>query len=135
LKNFKGLKGSGELVKLIKDSNALLNVQLITSDNRTLNTKDLFFEPNLTEVGSDQVLTMRLKAGANEYLEYKYVLKADDYMLDFDIQSQGLSKVLNTSKPLSLEWNLKTYTNEKSTSYENRYSELYFEHKDGKAII
>jgi YidC/Oxa1 family membrane protein insertase len=90
-KNFKGLKGSGELVKLIKDSNALLNVQLITSDNRTLNTKDLFFEPNLTEVGSDQVLTMRLKAGANEYLEYKYVLKADDYMLDFDIQSQGLS--------------------------------------------
>jgi hypothetical protein len=27
---------------------------------------------------------MRLKAGANEYLEYKYVLKADDYMLDFD---------------------------------------------------
>jgi YidC/Oxa1 family membrane protein insertase len=57
---------------------------------------------------------MRLKAGANEYLEYKYVLKADDYMLDFDIQSQGC-KVLNTSKPLSLEWNLKTYTNEKST--------------------
>jgi YidC/Oxa1 family membrane protein insertase len=130
LKISKGLKGSGELVKLIKDSNALLNVQ-ITSDNRTLNTKD--FEPNLTEVGSDQVLTMRLKAGANEYLEYKYVLKADDYMLDFDIQSQGLSKVLNTSKPLSLEWNLKTYTNEKSTSY--GYSELYFEHKDGKAII
>jgi YidC/Oxa1 family membrane protein insertase len=42
LKIFKGLKGSGELVKLIKDSNALLNVQLITSDNRTLNTKDLF---------------------------------------------------------------------------------------------
>jgi YidC/Oxa1 family membrane protein insertase len=37
LKNFKGLKGSGELVKF-KDSNALLNVQLITSDNRTLNT-------------------------------------------------------------------------------------------------
>jgi YidC/Oxa1 family membrane protein insertase len=45
-------------------------------------------------------------------------------MLDFDIQSQGLNKVLNTSKPLSLEWDLKTYTNEKSTSYENRYSEF-----------
>jgi YidC/Oxa1 family membrane protein insertase len=55
-------------------------------------------------------------------------------MLDFDIQSQGWVKYWNT-KPLSLEWNLKTYTNEKSTSYENRYSELYFEHKDGKAII
>jgi YidC/Oxa1 family membrane protein insertase len=45
-----------------------------------LNTKDLF----LNQTGSDQVLTMRLKAGANEYLEYKYVLKADDYMLIFN---------------------------------------------------
>ena len=61
-------------------------------------------------MGENQILTMRLKAGANEFLEYKYVLKANDYMLDFDIRSQGLNKVLNTSKPLDLEWNLKTYT-------------------------
>ncbi|OCB78435.1 membrane protein insertase YidC [Flavobacterium crassostreae] len=134
LKNFERFKkGSGELVKLIKDNNANLNIQLFTSDNHTLNTKDLYFEPTVTQNGSDQILSMRLKAGANEFLEYKYVLKADDYMLDFDIQSQGLHKILNTSKPLNLEWDLKTYTNEKSISYENRYSELYFEHKEGKS--
>ena len=134
LKNFERFKkGSGELVKLVKDNNASLNIQLFTSDNHTLNTKDLYFEPTLTKNGEDQILSMRLKAGANEYLEYKYVLKADDYMLDFDIQSQGLNKVLNTSKPLNLEWDLKTYTNEKSISYENRYSELYYEHEEGKS--
>jgi YidC/Oxa1 family membrane protein insertase len=134
LKNFERFReGSGQLVKLIKDNNAHLNVQLLTSDNRTLNTKDLYFEPTLTKNGSDQILVMRLKSGANEYLEYKYVLKADDYMLDFDIHSEGLSKVLDTSKPLQLEWDLKSYTNEKSTSYENRYSELYYEHEDGKS--
>jgi YidC/Oxa1 family membrane protein insertase len=134
LKNFERFReGSGQLVKLIKDNNAHLNVQLLTSDNRTLNTKDLYFEPTLTKNGSDQILVMRLKAGANEYLEYKYVLKVDDYMLDFDIQSQGLNKILNVSKPLQLEWDLKSYTNEKSTSYENRYSELYYEHEDGKS--
>jgi YidC/Oxa1 family membrane protein insertase len=134
LKNFERFtEGSGQLVKLIKDNNAHLNVQLLTSDNRTLNTKDLYFEPTLTKNGSNQILVMRLKAAANEYLEYKYVLKADDYMLDFDIQSQGLNKVLDVSKPLQLEWDLKSYTNEKSTSYENRYSELYYEHEDGKS--
>lgn len=134
LKNYERFKkGSGELVTLIKDNNANLNVQLITSDNRTLNTKDLFFEPTLTKNGADQILSMRLKAGINEYLEYRYVLKADNYMLDFDIQSKGLSKVLNTSKPLNLEWDLKTYTNEKSISYENRYAELYYEHEEGKS--
>jgi YidC/Oxa1 family membrane protein insertase len=134
LKDFeKFKKGSGKLVELIKGNNANLNIQLLTNDNRTLNTKDLYFEPNLTKNGDDQILSMRLKAGANEYLEYKYVLKADDYMLDFDIQSQGLNKVLNTSKPVQLEWDLKTYTNEKSVTYENRYSEMYYEHEDGKS--
>jgi YidC/Oxa1 family membrane protein insertase len=134
LKNFERfVEGSGELVKLIKDNNANLNVQLLTSDNRTLNTKDLYFEPTLTKNGEDQILSMRLKAGANEYLEYKYVLKADDYMLDFDIHSQGLNKVLNASKPLKLEWDLKSYTNEKSMTTENRYSEMYYEHEDGKS--
>jgi YidC/Oxa1 family membrane protein insertase len=125
-------KGSGELVELIKNNNANLNIQLVTNDNRTLNTKDLFFEPTLIKNGEDQILSMRLKAGPNEFLEYKYVLKPNDYMIGFDLRSQGLNKVLNTSKPLDLEWNLKTYRNEKSVSYENRYAEIYYEHKDGK---
>ena len=125
-------KGSGQLVELIKDNNTNLNVVLQTSDNRTLQTKDLFFEPSLTKVGEDQILSMKLKAGANEFLEYKYILKPNNYMIGFDVRSQGLNKVLNTAKPLDLQWSMKTYRNEKSISYENRYTEVYFEHQDGK---
>ncbi|MCC9019246.1 membrane protein insertase YidC [Flavobacterium lipolyticum] len=133
LKEFKKFeKNSGQLVELIKDNNANLNIQLQTADNRTLNSKDLFFEPTLTKNGADQILTMRLKAGANEFLEYKYVLKPNDYLIGFDVRSQGLNKVLNTGKPLDLQWDLKTYRNEKSISYENRYAEIYYEHEDGK---
>lgn len=132
LKQFeKFKKGSGDIVALIKDNNANLSIQLQTQDNRILNTKDLFFEPTLTKLGADQILSMKLKAGANEFLEYKYILKPNDYMIGFDVRSQGLNTVLNTSKPLDLEWSLKTYRNEKSVSYENRYTEIYFEHKDG----
>ncbi|MCI9845023.1 membrane protein insertase YidC [Flavobacterium pectinovorum] len=125
-------KGSKQLVELIKDNNSNLNIQLQTTDNRTLNSKDLFFEPTLEKVGADQVLSMRLKAGANEFLEYKYVLKPNDYLVGFDVRSQGLNKVLNSSKPLDLQWDLKTYRNEKSISYENRYAEIYYEHEEGK---
>ena len=133
LKEFKKFeKNSGQLVELIKDNNANLNIQLQTADNRTLNSKDLFFEPTLTKNGADQILTMRLKAGANEFLEYKYVLKPNDYLVGFDVRSQGLNKVLNTGKPLDLQWDLKTYRNEKSISYENRYAEIYYNYKDGK---
>lgn len=125
-------KNSGELVSLIKNNNANFNLELQTSDNRVLNTKDLFFEPTLTKVGEDQILSMKLKSSANEFLEYKYVLKPGDYMLDFDVRSQGLSKAVNTSKPANLNWDLKTYRNEKSISYENRYTESVFEYEDGK---
>ncbi len=125
-------KNSGQLVSLIKDNNSDLNINLQTQDNRTLNTKELFFEPSVSKVGENQILTMRLKTGANEFLEYKYVLKPNDYMIDFDVRSQGLNKTLNTSKPLDMEWDLKSYRNEKSVSYENRFADIRYEYDGGK---
>jgi YidC/Oxa1 family membrane protein insertase len=125
-------KNSKKAVQIIKDQNASLDITLNTADNRTLHTKDMFFEPKLTTEGKNQVLTLQLKAGPDQFLEYRYVLKPNEYMLDFGIRSQGLEKVINTSKPLDLEWQLKTYRNEKSISYENRYTELVFEYEEGK---
>ena len=125
-------KGSEELVQLIKKNNASLNLVLTTKENKTLNTKDLYFEPKLTKEGENQVLTMQLKTGENQFLEYRYVLKPKQYMLDFSIRTQGLENVLNTSKASDLEWNLKTFRNEKSVSYENRYTELVYEYEGDK---
>lgn len=125
-------KDSGKKVELIKNNNANLNLQFKTQDNRILNTKDLYFEPTLTKENGNDVLTMRLKAGANQFLEYRYVLKPNDYMMDFYIRSQGLSQIVDTSKPMDLEWMLKTYRNEKSVTYENRYTKIVYEHEGGK---
>ncbi len=133
LKKFeKFKKNSGQLVELIKDNNASFNLQLQTKENRVLNTKDLFFEPTLTKIGENQVLSMKLKAGVNEYLEYKYVLAPNKYLVDFDIQTRGLNTILDTSKSIDLQWDLKSYRNERSISYENRYAEIYFEYEDEK---
>jgi YidC/Oxa1 family membrane protein insertase len=133
LKNFNQFsKESKKLVQLVKDNNANLNIVLQTKDNHLINTKELRFVPKVTSVGENQILTMQLLTTDNSFLEYKYVLKANDYMLDFDVHSQGLASVLNTSKPANLEWNLKTYRNEKSISYENRYTNLNYEYKTSK---
>jgi len=133
LKEFEKIKkGSGQLVELIKNNNSNLNLQLLTTDNRTLNSKDLYFEPTLEKIGADQVLSMRLKAGANEFLEYKYILKPNDYLVGFDIRSQGLNRVLNSAKPVDLQWDLKTYRNEKSISYENRYAQIDYKYNESK---
>ncbi|MBS7786896.1 membrane protein insertase YidC [Flavobacterium sp. CYK-55] len=133
LKNHERLKkGSGQLVTLIRNNNSQLSLSLKTQDNRLLQTEDLFFEPNLTKSGEDQILTLRLKTAADAYLEYRYVLKPNNYMLDFDVRSQGLSKVLNTAQPIDMQWDMQTYCNEKSVGYENRYTDIRFEYEDGK---
>ncbi|MCG2612508.1 membrane protein insertase YidC [Flavobacterium sp. SM15] len=125
-------KGSKKPIEIIKNNNANLNIQFQTKDNRVLNTKDLYFEPTVTKEGANQVVAMRLKAGENQFLEYRYVLKPKEYMMDFSVRTQGLSNVINTSKPLDLDWNLKAYRNEKSVSYENRYTDLRYEYESGK---
>ncbi len=124
-------KGSGKAVQIIKDNNANFNLTLTTKDGKIINTKDLYFEPKFSKEGKNQVVTMQLKTGENQFLEYRYVMKEKDHMLEFSIRTQGLENVLNTSKPTDLEWNLKTYRNEKSVSYENRYTELKYEYDGG----
>lgn len=125
-------KDSGELVSLVNNENASFNLNLQTRDGRSLQTKNLFFEPTVTKIGDSQVLTMRLQAGPEQFLEYRYVLKPDDYMLDFDVRTEGLSGILDTGKAVDLDWQLKGYRNEKSISYENRYTEIVYEYENGK---
>lgn len=115
-----------EPVKLIKENNASFNINFGTTGNRILNTKDLNFKPSLTKNGDSQVLTMRLLAGNDKYLEYRYEIKPDDYMVDFSIKSQGLGTVFNTSQDVNLEWNLTAFRNEKSIKSENMYAWLYY---------
>ena len=115
---------------LIKDANASFNINFGTTDNRILNTKDLYFEPTLEKNGENQVLSMKLKVANDRFLEYRYELKPNEYMLDFAIRSQGLSNVINSAQALNLDWNLKSFRNEKSFYAENMYTWYYYRAKD-----
>ena len=89
-------------VYLIKDGSSVFNLNFATSDNRTLNSSELYFQPTLTTSGDNQVLSMRLKVSETQFLEYRYELKPDNYMLGFSVRSQGLSSVLNTSQEVQI---------------------------------
>jgi len=119
-------------IYLIKDNNNIFNITFGTTDNRTLNTNQLYFQPELTKNGDNQVLSMKLKVSENQFLEYRYEVKPDDYMLGFAVRSQGLNNVINGSQNVTLDWKLKGYRHAKSITYENRYTRLTYEHDDGK---
>ncbi|NJB70517.1 YidC/Oxa1 family membrane protein insertase [Saonia flava] len=119
-------------VYLIKDGNATFGLNFSTSDNRVLHTKDMFFEPSMAKNGDNQVLSMKAKVSENQFLEYRYEMKPDDYLVDFTIRSQGLNGVINAGQPVNLEWDVKGIRHNKSVQYENRYTRLTYNHDDGK---
>ncbi|MBC8768770.1 membrane protein insertase YidC [Arenibacter sp. BSSL-BM3] len=119
-------------VYLIKDGNANFALNFSTSDNRVLNTNDLYFEPTLSKSGENQVLSMKAKVASDKFLEYRYEMKPDEYLIGFTVRSQGLNGVLNSSKPIDLDWKMKTIRHSKSIQYENRYTRVTYNHDDDK---
>jgi YidC/Oxa1 family membrane protein insertase len=119
-------------VYLIKDGNASFGLDFSTADNRVLNTQDLYFEPAITNNNGNQVLSLKAKTSNNQYLEYRYEMKPNEYLVDFTIKSKGLDNVISSSKPVQLDWKLKGIRHSKSIQYENRYTRLTYNHEDDK---
>ncbi|GJH41296.1 membrane protein insertase YidC [Capnocytophaga sp. HP1101] len=120
-------------VYLVKDWNATFSLNFTTAQNQSLSTKDLYFEPTLTENNGNKVLSMKLKTSENAYLEYVYTLPKEGYMLDVTVRSQGLSGAVNSSKPMNIDWKLQARRMEKSVTYENRYTQATVQY-DGDRI-
>ncbi len=112
---------------MIKDNNASFNINFGTTDNRILNTKNLFFQPTVTTNGDNQIVSMKLKVSETQFLEYRYEMKPKEYMVNFSVRSQGLSNVINSSNPINLDWSLNGYRHEKSLKTENTmYTNFYY---------
>lgn len=128
LKNFK----THDLLPLylIKENNASFNINFGTLDNRILNTKDLLFAPEITKNGKNTILSMKLKVSETQFLEYRYEIKHEDYLVDFAVRSQGLGNIINSSQKINLDWNLKAFRNEKSMRTENMYTYFYYKSDD-----
>ncbi len=119
-------------IYLVKDGNASFGLNFSTSDNRNLNSTDLYFEPSITESSGNKVLSMKAKVSNNQFLEYRYEIKPDDYMVDFAVRSQGLGSVINGNQSINLDWKMKGIRHSKSVKYENRYTRLTYNHEEGK---
>ena len=119
-------------IYLVKDGNANFAINFSTNDNRVLSTADLYFEPSLTKNGDNQVLSLKAKVANNQFLEYRYEMKPNDYLVDFTIRSQGLNGVINSTRPIELTWDLKAIRQDQSVQYENRYTRLTYNHEGDK---
>ncbi len=120
LKNYKTYEGK-PLMLFDGDKESKLGVTLKTLDNRVINTEDMYFESEKT---SGQV-KMKLKTTDGNSLDFIYSLAPNDYILHFDMVSNGLDKHLVAgTNGLDLRWTQYGRRQEKGRSFENRYAKI-----------
>ncbi len=119
------------------------------SQNRTINTGDLYFKPylngepyqggDITVADGDSVMfSMRLFAdkpdgisGPDKYMEFAYVIHDDNYMMDFDIKTVGMKDLIpaNTNF-MTINWDADLLRQEKSVDRFTGSSVFYKPFKD-----
>ncbi|MDR1336165.1 MAG: membrane protein insertase YidC [Tannerella sp.] len=100
---------------------------LVSATNRVVNTDELYFTP-LGSADSHSAV-MRLTLGEESYMDFRYTLSPDGYMLHFSIQGTGLNGVLSpNTNSLDLQWSQKARQLEQGRKYENQYTGLYYKY-------
>ena len=107
IKNYKTWKGDSLIG--FDEKASKFNVVLLP-DKKTVNTIDLFFQPYINNepydgreniVVNNDSLVLSFKAFAadsvslnpDKYVEFKYIIKKDNYMVDFDVETVNLNMV------------------------------------------
>lgn len=123
--DFEAQKDKPLLLYSSKDAN--LNFLLDTKEN-TMDFSNYYFEPvNVT----DSTVTMRLTAQDGATIDIDYKLLKDNYLLNFDVKSQGMQKHLPSSlNSIQLAWHDRISQHEKGFYFENMYSTLTYKKHD-----
>jgi len=112
---------------LFQGDEAQFSATLVTTNNRVINTGDLYFEAMHI---SPLETTLRLKAGNDSAsVDFVYRLHPDDYMVDFSIVPHNLQKYLSSgTNSLDINWAQKIRQQEQGRKYEERYTGLTYKY-------
>ena len=127
LKKFNDYKGDS--LYLVKNGNHNFSIQFVTSEGKTVNSKNLFFDPEIIYNNDETKVTMSLEISNKKFLNFEYIIPKKGYMIDFSVKSFGFNNIVNDNEKVLLNWDLKAFRLAKSVDYENRYSQLYFQYE------
>ncbi len=117
-------------IEIVQPEFSDLNLKLVTAQGLNLNTNELYFEPEVTQEDDRTRVTLRSEVVEGAFLEFKYQILNNSYLVDFDINTTQLSAYLS-SQPAILSWNYTAPRNDQSIQYENRYTRLTYRLGDG----
>lgn len=104
---------------LFNNQNSSYGFLFKDKSGKTINTKDLIFTPTL----SGNTVTMQTQF-SNATIQFIYTLQ-DNYKVDFQVKTQGLSQITNDSKA-GFTWDYQVLNVEKGRTQEQGYTEFVY---------
>lgn len=125
IKNFKTFDGKPLILQdgSFNDISYAIN----TGNNQTVQTGDLLFTPSAVQTNADssQVINFRIQTKTGESIEHQYILKANDYMVGFNIRLNGANQLF-PQNAINLLWKVKAVQLEKDMGWETQQSHISF---------
>ena len=121
-----------EPLYLIDNDNSSLNIAFTTVSGQLFQTKFMVFTPKVNNTSEGQELRLRAPLDADGYIELVYTLPNDGYRFGFEVVAEGVEGTLDPSIPAAFSWRMDGFRHAKSAQYENRYTQLAYNHKSDK---
>ncbi|MBK9390199.1 MAG: membrane protein insertase YidC [Bacteroidetes bacterium] len=119
---------------LFSGDSTVFGFNFFTTDNRAVQTNNLFFklisgQKTIDASSEPQSVILRLMAGDEKYIEYKYTLAPDKYMLDFDVTFKSMDGIIASNQnSLTLDWKMYIPQQEKGRQNEENYSTIRYKY-------
>lgn len=118
---------------LFDKEESTFNYILSTSNNRVVNSSDLYFEPvgePTKDTEGNKTFTLRLKTtNPAAYIDFIYTIPAKDFMVKYDVKATGMDAVMPAGiNSLELVWKQKIRQQEKGRKFEEQYSALHYKY-------
>ena len=119
---------------LFSGDSTVFGFNFFTADNRAVQTNNLYFrniesQKLYTVTDDPKSVILRLMAGDEKYIEYKYTLAPDKYMVDFDVTFKSMEGIIASNQnSLTLDWKMYIPQQEKGRQNEENYSTIQYKY-------
>lgn len=124
LKNFKGPDGKN--VRLASTDFDKVNYVIRTAQNQSADIVNFYFTGGEKTANADrsQTITYQLQ-GAGTSVVHQFVVRPDNYMIDFNLQLNGVPQ-LTSNNSLNILWQNKAVQLQKDLDYEKQQSQINY---------
>lgn len=125
LKKFNGT--NNQPVKLASSSFDKITYPISLEANKTATIDQLYFEGPQTgkDAQGNETVTYSLLTPQGQTIQHQFVIRTDNYMIDFNITVDGANQLLG-SNSLNLTWQNKAVQQQKDVNYERTQSKVSY---------